>query len=59
SCHTATGDKETLDEVVYLAAGLQFSRFKSIIGTLWEVDDAVAKHVVEAFYQNTFQDLED
>ncbi|KAG2031796.1 CHAT domain-containing protein [Suillus americanus] len=59
ACHTAVGDKETPDEVIHLAAGLQFSGFKSVIGTLWEVDDAVAKHVVKAFYENLFADLED
>jgi CHAT domain-containing protein len=59
ACHTAVGDEATPDEVVHLAAGLQFSGFKSVIGTLWEVDDAVAKHVVEAFYENLFQDSKD
>ncbi|KAG1851961.1 CHAT domain-containing protein [Suillus subluteus] len=59
ACHTAVGDKEMPDEVIHLAAGLQFSGFKSVVGTLWEVDDAVAKHVVEAFYKNMFKDLED
>ncbi|KAG1830288.1 CHAT domain-containing protein [Suillus subalutaceus] len=59
ACHTAVGDKETPDEVIHLAAGLQFSGFKSVIGTLWEVDDAVAKHVVKAFYENLFADMED
>ncbi|KAG1850111.1 CHAT domain-containing protein [Suillus tomentosus] len=57
ACHTAVGDEETPDEVIHLAAGLQFSGFKSVIGTLWEVDDAVAKHVVEAFYGYMFGDL--
>jgi CHAT domain-containing protein len=59
ACHTAVGDEETPDEVIHLAAGLQFSGFKSVIGTLWEVDDAVAKHVVEAFYKNMFKDSKD
>ncbi|KAG1877225.1 CHAT domain-containing protein [Suillus subluteus] len=59
ACHTAVGDKETPDEVIHLAAGLQFSGFKSVIGTLWEVDDYVAKHVVKAFYENVFADMED
>ncbi|KAG0702477.1 hypothetical protein DFH29DRAFT_499012 [Suillus ampliporus] len=54
-CHTAVGDEETPDEVILLAAGLQFSGFKSVIGTLWVVDDVVAKHVVEAFYENMFR----
>ncbi|KIK36499.1 hypothetical protein CY34DRAFT_510615 [Suillus luteus UH-Slu-Lm8-n1] len=56
ACHTAVGDEETPDEVIHLAAGLQFSGFKSVIGTLWVVDDAVAKYVVEAFYENMFKD---
>ncbi|KAG1817257.1 CHAT domain-containing protein [Suillus subaureus] len=59
ACHTAVGDKETPDEVIHLAAGLQFSGFKSVIGTLWEVDDFVAKHVVKAFYENLFDGLEE
>ncbi|KAG1788934.1 CHAT domain-containing protein [Suillus plorans] len=59
ACHTAVGDEETPDEVIHLAAGLQFSGFKSVVGTLWEVDDSVAKHVVEAFYKYMFGDLKD
>ncbi|KAG1759872.1 CHAT domain-containing protein, partial [Suillus placidus] len=58
ACHTAVGDEETPDEVIHLAAGLQFSGFKSVVGTLWEVDDAVAKHVVEAFYTYLFHPKE-
>ncbi|KAG0703598.1 CHAT domain-containing protein [Suillus ampliporus] len=59
ACHTAVGDEETPDEVIHLAAGLQFSGFKSVIGTLWVVDDDVAKHVVEAFYEEMFKDLKE
>ncbi|KAG1776389.1 CHAT domain-containing protein [Suillus placidus] len=58
ACHTAVGDEKTPDEVIHLAAGLQFSGFKSVVGTLWEVDDAVAKHVVEAFYTYMFHPKE-
>ncbi|KAG2071400.1 hypothetical protein BDR04DRAFT_1098496 [Suillus decipiens] len=59
ACHTAVGDEKTPDEVIHLAAGLQFSGFKSVIGTLWVVDDAVANHVVKAFYENMVKDLKD
>ncbi|KAG2066827.1 hypothetical protein BDR04DRAFT_45847 [Suillus decipiens] len=54
ACHTAVGDEKMPDEVIHLAAGLQFVGFKSVIGTLWEVNDAVAKHDVEAFYKYMF-----
>ncbi|KAG1763718.1 CHAT domain-containing protein [Suillus occidentalis] len=59
ACHTAVGNEKSPDEVIHLAAGLQFSGFKSVIGTLWGVDDAVAKHVVKSFYEKMFEDLED
>ncbi|KAG1774540.1 CHAT domain-containing protein [Suillus placidus] len=58
ACHTAVGDEKTPDEVIHLAAGLQFSGFKSVVGTLWGVDDAVAKHIVEAFYTYMFHPKE-
>ncbi|KAG1771928.1 CHAT domain-containing protein [Suillus placidus] len=58
ACHTAVGDEETPDEVIHLAAGLQFSGFKSVVGTLWEVDDAVVKYVVQAFYTYMFHPKE-
>ncbi|KAG2150943.1 CHAT domain-containing protein [Suillus clintonianus] len=56
SCHTAIGDEQTPDEVIHLAAGLLFSGFKSVIGTLSVVDDDVAKEIVQAFYENMFTD---
>ncbi|KAG2078620.1 hypothetical protein BDR04DRAFT_956867, partial [Suillus decipiens] len=55
ACHTVIGDEKTPDEVIHPATGLQFSGFKSVVGTLWEVVDSVAKHVVEAFYQCMFK----
>ncbi|KAG1763211.1 hypothetical protein EV702DRAFT_983012, partial [Suillus placidus] len=50
--HTALGDEKTPDEAIHLTAGLQFS------GLLARCVD-LAKHVVEAFYENMFQGLED
>ncbi|KAG2123246.1 CHAT domain-containing protein [Suillus clintonianus] len=59
ACHTAVGDEVTPEEAIHLAAGLQFSGFKSVVGTLWGVNDALAKHFVEAFYEKMFEDMED
>ncbi|KAG2067143.1 hypothetical protein BDR04DRAFT_1214340 [Suillus decipiens] len=59
SCHTVAGDEKTPDEVIHLAAGLQFSVFRSVIGTLWAVDDTLAKYVVQAFYESMFKDLKE
>ncbi|KAF9230249.1 CHAT domain-containing protein [Melanogaster broomeanus] len=51
ACETAMGDIKALDEVIHLAAGLQFMGVKSVIGTLWKVDDEVAYKLVSAFYK--------
>ncbi|KAG1724866.1 CHAT domain-containing protein [Suillus lakei] len=52
ACETAVGDFHTPDEVVHLVAGLQFAGMKSVIGTLWKVNDATVQRLVEAFYKN-------
>ncbi|KAG1853100.1 CHAT domain-containing protein [Suillus subluteus] len=52
ACDTAVGDHDTPDEVIHLAAGLQFAGVKSVIGTLWKVNDSAVQRLVEAFYKN-------
>ncbi|KIJ58219.1 hypothetical protein HYDPIDRAFT_103094, partial [Hydnomerulius pinastri MD-312] len=55
ACHTAVGDRSTPDEVIHLAAGMQFAGFKSVIGTMWKVSDELAQHVVKRFYEQMFK----
>jgi CHAT domain-containing protein len=52
ACHTTMGDESSPDEAIHLAAAMQFSGFRSVIGTMWSVDDDVVVHVVSAFYDN-------
>ncbi|KAG2151620.1 CHAT domain-containing protein [Suillus bovinus] len=52
ACDTAVGDRNTPDEVIHLAAGLQFAGVKSVIGTLWKVNDSTVERLVKAFYEN-------
>ncbi|KAG2141065.1 CHAT domain-containing protein [Suillus clintonianus] len=52
ACETAVGNFHTPDEVVHLAAGLQFAGVQSVVGTLWSVDDSTVQRLVEAFYKN-------
>ena len=55
ACHTAVGDKSTPDEVLHLAAGIQFAGFSGVIGTLWRVDDAATHQVVTRLYREMFK----
>jgi CHAT domain-containing protein len=52
ACHTAVGDENSPDESIHLAAAMQFSGFRSVIGSMWSVDDEVPQQVVSAFYRN-------
>ncbi|KAF9224175.1 hypothetical protein BS17DRAFT_830706 [Gyrodon lividus] len=45
ACHTAAGDRSTPDEAIHLAAGMQFSGFRSVIGTMWALDDSSANEI--------------
>ncbi|KAG1795578.1 CHAT domain-containing protein, partial [Suillus subaureus] len=52
ACDAALGDYDTPDEVIHLAAGLQFAGVKSVVGTLWKVNDSTVQRLVKAFYKN-------
>ena len=54
ACHTAVGDRDAPDEIIHLAAAMQFAGFRSVIGTMWAVDDGMAKEMVGAFYTHLF-----
>lgn len=54
ACHTAVGDKNTPDEVISLAAALQFAGFRSVVGTTWGMDDRDGPDVTKTFYKFMF-----
>ncbi|KAG1787325.1 CHAT domain-containing protein [Suillus plorans] len=43
ACHTTVGDEKSPDESIHLAAAIQFCGFRSVIGSMWSVDDEVAR----------------
>ncbi|KAG2119491.1 CHAT domain-containing protein [Suillus discolor] len=49
TCHTTVGNKKSPDESIHLAAAMQFCGFHSVIGSMWSVDNEVARQVVSAF----------
>ncbi|MFF5488286.1 CHAT domain-containing protein [Streptomyces virginiae] len=51
ACRTAfTGATDLIDESIHLASAFQVAGFRHVVGTLWEVDDAIAARIAEAFY---------
>ncbi|KAG1720338.1 TPR-like protein [Suillus lakei] len=56
ACHTTVGHEESHDESIHLAAAMQFSGCRSVIGSMWSVDDEVARLVVSTFYRHLVDD---
>jgi CHAT domain-containing protein/tetratricopeptide (TPR) repeat protein len=52
ACHTTVGDEESPDEVIYLASAMQFVGFRSVIGTMWAVDDGQTNKITSTFYKH-------
>lgn len=61
-CHAAAGMRQLPSESMHLAAGLQFSGFPSVIGTMWSIadDDApvIARHVYQYLFRERLGTLE-
>ena len=52
ACHTTVGDEESPDEVIHLASAMQFAGFRSVIGTMWQVDDGETNKIAPLFYKH-------
>jgi CHAT domain-containing protein len=51
ACHSAAGDNlGTPNEVIHLAAAMQFCGFRSIVGTLWAMEDVDGQDIAQDFY---------
>ncbi|OCB86969.1 TPR-like protein [Sanghuangporus baumii] len=60
ACHTAEqGPNFALDEVLHLAAGMQFCGFRSVVGTMWQLLDKDGPFLAGAVYGHVMGDLEE
>ncbi|MEV5750751.1 CHAT domain-containing protein [Actinoallomurus sp. NPDC052308] len=51
ACSTAlTAEVTLLDEAIHLTSAFQLAGFPHVIGTLWQINDALAVTVADAFY---------
>ncbi|KAH9970657.1 CHAT domain-containing protein [Russula compacta] len=57
ACHTAEITEGSIaNEGLHLAAAVQYSGFRSVIGTMWAMADIDEPVVAESFYQSVFSD---
>ncbi|KAF8423939.1 hypothetical protein L210DRAFT_257572 [Boletus edulis BED1] len=52
ACHTTVGDEDSPDEVIHLASAMQFVGFRSVIGTMWAVDEGEMNKITSTFYKH-------
>ncbi|KAG8948705.1 hypothetical protein FRC03_000588 [Tulasnella sp. 419] len=55
ACHSAAGDWRRPDEAIHLAAALQFSGFRSVIGTMYAMADIDGPALAEAVYKHMYR----
>lgn len=51
ACHSARASETLPDEALHPAAGMMFTGFKSVIGTMWAFDDGVGSALAGRFYK--------
>jgi CHAT domain-containing protein len=57
ACHTAGLTQESIaDEGLHLSAAMQYSGFRSVVGTLWAMADVDGQVVAKRFYESLFSD---
>lgn len=55
ACHTAELTEESIsDEVLHLAASMQFCGFRSVVGTMWAMQDKDGRDLARYFYESVF-----
>jgi CHAT domain-containing protein len=57
ACHTAELTEESIaDEMLHLAAAVQFCGFRSVVGTMWAMADTDGRDLARSFYESVFSD---
>ncbi|PSS35398.1 hypothetical protein PHLCEN_2v1553 [Hermanssonia centrifuga] len=55
ACESAKGDETQIDESVHMAAALMFCGFRSVVATMWNMDDLDGPEVAKAIYTELFK----
>ncbi|KAG9026286.1 hypothetical protein FRB95_009022 [Tulasnella sp. JGI-2019a] len=55
ACHSAAGEKTAPDEAINLAASMLFAGFRSVVGTMWAMDDRDGPVMTQEFYKYMFR----
>ena len=51
ACQTAKGDSKLPEEAIHLAAGMMMAGYRSVVATMWSIQDNDAPIIAEKFYE--------
>ncbi|PVF92338.1 hypothetical protein CPB86DRAFT_195508 [Serendipita vermifera] len=55
ACQTTTGDENLSEEAVHIAGGMLLAGYRSVVATMWSIQDELAPMVTEEFYQHIME----
>jgi len=55
ACQTSTGDEKLSEEAVHLAAGMLAAGYRSVVATMWSIQDKYGPVVAEDFYKDLME----
>jgi CHAT domain-containing protein len=58
ACQTTTGDEKLSEEAVHIAGGMLLAGYRSVVATMWSIQDELAPEVTDEFYARLIQDGE-
>jgi hypothetical protein len=59
ACHSASGSEDMPDEAMHIAAGMQVAGFRSVVATMWAMDDRTGPFVAEKVYDRLLRNASD
>ncbi|PVF92178.1 TPR-like protein [Serendipita vermifera] len=58
ACQTTTGDENLSEEAVHIAGGMLLAGYRSVVATMWSIQDELAPMVTDEFYKHMMKDGE-
>ncbi|PVF92658.1 TPR-like protein [Serendipita vermifera] len=58
ACQTTTGDENLSDEAVHIAGGMLLAGYRSVVATMWSIQDELAPMVTDEFYRHILKERE-
>ncbi|PVF90903.1 hypothetical protein CPB86DRAFT_504319 [Serendipita vermifera] len=58
ACQTTTGDENLSDEAAHIAGGMLLVGYRSVVATMWSIQDELAPLVTDEFYRHIMKEGE-